>query len=210
MGMNDLVLDHLVYAGPNLEEAVARVADLTGVTPVRGGRHVGLGTANYLADLGAGAYLEVVGPDPDQPEHIGPRPFGIDELTEPALVTWAARVRGIDDAIAEARERGYDPGEAFEMSRVTDDGELLTWRLTGAGALDGLAPFLIDWGSTPHPTTRELPPIPLLLVTGVHPEPAAVETAVRALGMDMLVRRDARPGLVAVLANSAGKQVALS
>ncbi|WP_037303452.1 VOC family protein [Amycolatopsis orientalis] len=208
--MNDLVLDHLVYAGPNLEEAVARVADLTGVTPVRGGRHVGLGTANYLADLGAGAYLEVVGPDPDQPEHIGPRPFGIDELTAPALVTWAARVRDIDNAIAEARERGYDPGEAFEMSRATDDGELLTWRLTGAGGLDGLAPFLIDWGSTPHPTTRGLPSIPLLLVTGVHPEPAAVETAVRALGMDMLVRRDDRPGLVAVLQNSAGKQVALS
>ncbi|KZB82488.1 VOC family protein [Amycolatopsis regifaucium] len=208
--MNDLVLDHLVYAGPDLEEAVARVADLTGVTPVRGGRHVGLGTANYLADLGAGAYLEVVGPDPEQPEHIGPRPFGIDELTEPALVTWAARVRGIDDAIAEARERGYDPGEAFEMSRVTDDGEVLTWRLTGAGGLDGLAPFLIDWGNTPHPTTRELPSIPLLLVTGVHPEPAAVETTVRALGMDMLVRRDARPGLVAVLETSAGKQVALS
>ncbi|MEU3625864.1 hypothetical protein BS329_23710 [Amycolatopsis coloradensis] len=208
--MSDLVLDHLVYAGPNLEEAIARVADLTGVTPVRGGRHVGLGTANYLADLGAGAYLEVVGPDPAQSEHVGPRPFGVDELTEPALVTWAARVRGIDAAIAEARERGYDPGEAFEMSRATDDGDLLTWRLTGAGGLDGLAPFLIDWGSTPHPTTRRLPAIPLLLVIGVHPEPTAVESAVRALGMDILVRRDTKPGLVAVLQNSAGKQITLS
>ncbi|MFI5565139.1 VOC family protein [Amycolatopsis japonica] len=208
--MSDLVLDHLVYAGPDLEEAVERVAELTGVMPVRGGRHVGFGTANYLADLGAGAYLEVVGPDPDQPEHIGPRPFGIDELTAPALITWAARVDGIDEAIAEARQRGYDPGEASEMSRTTDDGELLTWRLTGAGGLDGLAPFLIDWGSTPHPTTRGLPSIPLLMVTGVHPEPAAVEAAVRALGMDMLVRRDTKPGLVAVLTNSAGKQVALS
>ncbi len=208
--MSDLVLDHLVYAGPDLEEAVARVAELTGVTPVSGGRHVGRGTANYLADLGAGAYLEVVGPDPEQPEHTGPRPFGIDELTAPALVTWAARVEGIDQVITEARDAGYDPGEAFEMSRATDDGELLTWRLTGAGGLDGLAPFLIDWGSTPHPTTRSLPSIPLRLVTGVHPEPAAVESAVRALGMDMLVRRDAKPGLVAVLQNSAGNQVALS
>jgi hypothetical protein len=208
--MSDLVLDHLVYAGPNLEEAVARVAELTGVTPVRGGSHVGFGTANHLADLGAGAYLEVVGPDPDQSEHIGPRPFGIDQLTAPALVTWAARVDGIDEAIADARERGYDPGDAFEMSRATDDGEVLTWRLTGAGGLDGLAPFLIDWGNTPHPTTRGLPSIPLLMVTGVHPEPAAVESAVRTLGMDMLVRRDSKPGLVAVLQSSAGKQVALS
>lgn len=208
--MSMSVLDHLVYAGPNLEEAVARVAELTGVTPVRGGSHVGLGTANHLADLGAGAYLEVIGPDPDQPEHIGPRPFGIDQLTAPALVTWAARVEGIEEAIAGARERGYDPGDAFEMSRATDDGEVLTWRLTGAGGLDGLAPFLIDWGSTPHPTTRGLPSIPLLMVTGVHPEPAAVESAVRTLGMDMLVRRDSKPGLVAVLQSSAGKQVALS
>ncbi len=208
--MSDLVLDHLVYAGPNLEEAVARVVELTGVTPVRGGSHVGRGTANYLADLGAGAFLEVIGPDPDQPEHLGPRPFGVDQLTAPALVTWAARTADIDGAIAEARERGYDPGEVSEMSRATDDGELLTWRLTGRGDLDGLAPFLIDWGSTPHPTTRGLPSIPLLLVTGVHPEPAAVESAVRALGMDMLVRQDTKPGLVAVLKNSAGNQVALS
>ncbi|WET80725.1 VOC family protein [Amycolatopsis sp. QT-25] len=208
--MSDLVLDHLVYAGPDLEEAVARVAELTGVTPVRGGRHIGFGTANHLADLGAGAYLEVVGPDPDQPEHVGPRPFGVDELTAPALVNWAARVEGIDEAIAEARRRGYDPGDASEMSRTTEDGELLTWRLTDAGGLGGLAPFLIDWGSTPHPTTRDLPSIPLLMVTGVHPEPAAVESAVRALGMDMLVRRDEKPGLVAVLTNSAGKQIALS
>src|SRR3981189_3365608 len=64
-------------------------------------------------------------------------------------------------------------GLIFPHSQVT---ELLTWRLssTPQGGLDGLAPFLIDWSSTPHPTSRTLPAIPLLMMIGVHPDPAAV------------------------------------
>ncbi|GAA4549585.1 VOC family protein [Amycolatopsis samaneae] len=202
-------LDHLVFAGPDLGAAVAHVAELTGVEPVPGGSHVGLGTANHLADLGAGAYLEVIGPDPAQPEPSAPRPFGIDDLREPALVTWAVRTPDIDVAVAGVRAAGYDPGDAHDMSRDAQ-GELLSWRLTTPGGLDGLAPFLIDWGSTPHPTTRGLPKIPLLMVTGVHPDPAAVDVVTRALGLELLVRRDRKPGLVAVLRRPDGAQVTLS
>lgn len=204
------VLDHLVYAGPDLAEAVARVTALTGVTPAPGGSHVGLGTANHLADLGAGMYLEVVGPDPAQPEPDAPRPFGIDELTEPALVAWAVRTTDLDATIAEARAHGFDPGDALEMSRETADGEVLRWRLTPPSAPGTLRPFLIDWGSTPHPTTRGLPSIPLLMVTGAHPDPASVRTATDALGLELLVRRADKAGLNAALRTPEGRQVALS
>ncbi|MEC3980626.1 VOC family protein [Amycolatopsis sp. H20-H5] len=208
--MSTPVLDHLVFAGPNLAEAVAHVAELTGVEPIPGGSHVGRGTANYLAALGAGAYLEIIGPDPSQGQPAQPRPFGIDGLTAPVLFTWSVRVEGIDTVIAEARERGFDPGAADDMSRETADGELLSWRLTRPGGLDGLAPFLIDWGTTAHPASRDLPLIPLLMVSGVHPDPRAVHAVTAALGLELLVRKDSRPGLVAVLQNRAGKQVALS
>jgi Glyoxalase-like domain len=204
------VLDHLVYAGPDLAEAVARVTALTGVTPAPGGRHVGLGTANHLADLGAGMYLEVIGPDPAQPDPEGPRPFGIDELTEPALVAWAVRTPDIDATIAAARVHGFDPGDAIEMSRETGDGEVLRWRLTPPSTPGTLHPFLIDWGSTPHPTTRGLPSLPLLMVTGTHPDPDSVLAVTDALGLELLVRRADRAGLVAAVRTPEGRQVALS
>jgi hypothetical protein len=204
------VLDHLVYAGPDLAEAVARVTELTGVTPAPGGSHPGLGTANHLADLGAGAYLEVIGPDPAQPAPGNPRPFGIDELTGPALVAWAVRTTDLDATIAQARAHGFDPGDALEMSRETRDGELLRWRLTPTSVPGSLHPFLIDWGATPHPTTRDLPSLPLLMVTGTHPDPDSVLAVTDALGLELLVRRAAKAGLVAAVRTPEGRQVALS
>jgi hypothetical protein len=204
------VLDHLVYAGPDLPEAVARVTELTGVTPAPGGSHVGVGTANHLADLGAGIYLEVIGPDPAQPEPLAPRPFGIDELTEPGLVAWAVRTTNLDATIASARAHGFDPGDAVEMSRETAEGELLHWRLTPPSAPGTLRPFIIDWGGTPHPTTRGLPSLPLLMVTGTHPDPDSVLAVTDALGLELLVRRADRAGLIAALRTPEGRQVALS
>lgn len=208
--MMALVLDHLVYAGPDLADAVARVTALTGVTPAPGGRHVGVGTANHLADLGAGMYLEVIGPDPDQPDPEAPRPFGIDDLTEPALVAWAVRTPDIDATVASARAHGFDPGDPAEMSRETGDGETLRWRLTPPSLPGTLRPFLIDWGSTPHPTTRGLPSIPLLMVTATHPDPASVHAATDALDLEFLVRRAGKASLTAALRTPDGRQVALS
>lgn len=125
------VIDHLVLATPEL---AATVADLArqGLATSPGGAHDGLGTRNALADLGGGAYLEVVGPDPEQPDPGRPRPFGIDGLRGPRLVAWAVRVDDLDAAIAAARARGHDPGDARDMARVRGDGV----RLAALGAAD--------------------------------------------------------------------------
>lgn len=162
------MLDHLVFAVPDLTAAVALVVAATGVEAVPGGRHVGLGTANWLIGLGPGSYLEIIGPDPGQPDPAGPRPFGIDELRRPRLVTWAIRVPDLDAAVAQARRSGYDPGDPREMSRRTPDGELLHWRLTPdrrVGAV-GILPFLIDWGDSRHPSAGGLPPAELEAFAG--------------------------------------------
>src|SRR2546423_1530247 len=78
------------------------------------GRAGGLGAAKPRAGRGAGVCLEVSGPDPEQATPETPRAFGIDELTEPALVAWAVRTTDIDATIAQAREHGFDPGDAVE------------------------------------------------------------------------------------------------
>ncbi|THV22858.1 VOC family protein [Glycomyces paridis] len=193
-------LDHLVLATPDLAGTVAEVARLTGTAPVPGGVHLGLGTRNQLLGIGDGAYLEIVGPDPEQAAPQGPRPFGIDGLDEARLTTWAIRVEDVDAAVAAAREAGHDPGEPWDMSRQTPDGERLSWRLT----LDrnrghsGLVPFLIDWGRTPHPSAG-LPVVPLVGLEAVHPEPGLVEGPLDALGAKLPLKAGNRPSLAATL-----------
>ena len=128
-GHDRVVIDHLVYATPDLDATVADLAR-QGLTLSPGGAHDGRGTRNALADLGGGAYLEVLGPDPDQREPAQPRPSGIDGLTAPCLAAWAVRVTDLDAAVAAARSRGYDPGTAQDMARLRGDGVRLAWRLT--------------------------------------------------------------------------------
>ncbi len=146
-------IDHIVYATPDLAATVSVVARTWGVEPTPGGSHDGLGTRNALLSLGSGSYLEIVGPDPDQPDPPGPRPFGVDDLDEARVVTWAARVPDIDLWIGWARTRGFDPGDAVAMQRTTPAGEVLRWRLTFPVPGDGVVPFLIEWpGETPAST----------------------------------------------------------
>jgi hypothetical protein len=107
------VIDHIVYGVPRrLAQAVAWFAGLTGAQPARGGSHEGMGTANFLIGLGAGAYLEIIGPDPDQPQPVGGRWFGIDRLTAPRIVTWAIRTADIDGSVTAARAFGLRPRPA--------------------------------------------------------------------------------------------------
>ena len=70
---------------------VEQLEKLLGVRATPGGQHPGAGTRNALIALGPTTYLEVVGPDPDQPQPDNTRLFGVDGLTAPRLVTWAAK-----------------------------------------------------------------------------------------------------------------------
>lgn len=199
-------LDHLVYATPDLDRTVAEVTELTGVRPVGGGSHPGRGTRNLLLGLGGGAYFEIIGPDPEQPAPAGPRWFGIDALTGPRLVTWAARVTGIAARVAEARARGVDPGGPVAMARRTPDGARISWRLTPPGT--GLMPFLLDWGDTPHPSGGGLPVLPLVSLRATHPDPGAARRELAALGVRWPGERIAAgpaAGLTAVLEGRHGR-----
>ena len=61
------VLDHIVLAAPDLDEAKDAFDAQTGVMPIDGGPHEGLGTRNALVSFGDGTYLEIIAPDPEQP-----------------------------------------------------------------------------------------------------------------------------------------------
>jgi hypothetical protein len=195
------VLDHIVYAVPDLEAAVAEIAGAWGVLATPGGQHVGRGTRNALIALGDARYLEVIGPDPEQPQPAGPRPFGIDRLAGPRLVTWAVKAPDIDARVERAKASGYDAGPIRAMSRARPDGVLLSWRLTQPAepAGDGLVPFLIDWGVTPHPSATSASGCRLVDLRGEHPQPAAVQTMLKAVGVELTVQRGPAPALMATI-----------
>src|SRR2546427_162767 len=109
------VLDHLVVAAATLEQGEQYIETRLGVRPVRGGKHVAMGTHNSLLRLGPKIYLEVIAIDPDGIAPPRARWFGLDtaalraELqTAPRLIHWIART---DDIAAARRACPVDCGE---------------------------------------------------------------------------------------------------
>jgi hypothetical protein len=182
-----LPLDHIVLATPDLAATVADFARRTGVTPAPGGAHVGRGTRNHLVALGDAGYLEIIGPDPEQSEPPGPRPFLVDEQTGARPVTWAVRPADLEATVRAARSHGYDPGDIRPMSRRRPDGTLLEWRLTDGSHPSGLVPFLIDWDASAHPTDADLPVTPLVELAASHPEPERIRRLLAAVGAELPV-----------------------
>lgn len=145
-------LDHIVVAAPDLSAAKAAFERDTGMLPVDGGAHVGLGTRNALASFGGGQYLEIIAPDPEQ-DTRGNFGGALAELQEPQLLHWAVRVEGLANTAQQAQRCGFEPGEIRRTSRALPNGEVLVWELMGLGghADGGLLPFFIDWLECPHP-----------------------------------------------------------
>ncbi|MGX7681605.1 VOC family protein [Jatrophihabitans sp. DSM 45814] len=207
-------LDHLVYGVPDLADGVSAFSALTGVEPMPGGRHLGLGTANYLVGLTDGSstvgYLELIGPDPASPAPDRPRPFGVDDLSSPRLLTWCLRPADLTATIDAAKQAGYDPGEPAQMSRVTTTGGLLQWRLTpdtvGEDGVFGIVPFLIDWEASSHPTENpSLPMVELHSLVAVGANLAVAEQHLAALDIDLAFEQGPVVGLRAVLWTSHGE-----
>ena len=205
-------LDHIVYAAPDLAAGTAAVEALVGMKAAPGGPHPGVGTRNTLLSLGDDVYLEIIAPDPEQPAPANPRPFGIDSLSGPKLVTFAVHASDgetIDDVVAAMRVCGEDPGEIISMSRVKPDGEELHWSLTlspaGLAEGAGLAPFVIDWGDTTHPATVTPMGCTLVSLAGTHPDPDHIRALHAAIGIDVDVNAGDSVSLEATLDTPNGR-----
>jgi len=202
-----VLIDHLVYATPDLDLGIATIERLLGVRATAGGRHPGAGTRNALVALGPGTYLEIVGPDRTQPQPEQPRWFRIDEIDAPRLVTWAAKVDSIDQISRKARRLGVGLGGIVAGSRRRDDGVLLAWRYTNPRTVvgDGIIPFLIDWGTTPHPSESAAQGASLITLRAEHPQPEPIRDVARRLGLSLQIDRGSQPALVATIASLRGE-----
>jgi len=201
-------IDHLVYATPDLQAGIDTIAQLLGVRASPGGQHPGLGTRNALVALGPALYLEIIGPDPDQPKPAGPRRFGIDDLAGPALVTWVAKGTHLDRLAADAKRHGIDLGEVIPGSRKRPDGVVLSWTYTDPSVViaDRLVPYFIDWGQSPHPAASAAPGATLVGVRAEHPDAERVQKVLDVLGVGALhVSRGSKPMLIATIDGPKGR-----
>jgi len=200
-------VDHLVYAVPDLQAGIDQVDKLLGVRATPGGQHPGVGTRNALVSLGPATYLEIIGPDPEQPAPAQPRTFGIDSLKTPRLVTWAAKSSSLEALVRDAATHGLTFGQVSAGSRRTPGGTLLQWRYTSPRTViaDGLVPFFIDWGATPHPASMAATGATLVALRAEHPDADRVRAMLKQIGLDLPVTKGPGPALIATVQSPRGE-----
>ena len=154
-----------------------------------------------------GAYIEVIAPDPTLPAPSHPRPFGIDDLCEPRVASWAAKESQLEVRIAASLAAGFDPGVPVPISRTTPTGERISWRLSVASRPggDGLVPFLIDWGEAEHPAVSAAAGCVLVSLRAEHPNPEMVARDLAAIGAHLEVRQGPAPLLSVLLDTPRGR-----
>ncbi len=202
------VLDHLLWAAPDLDSGNALFEQITGISPVIGGTHPGFGTRNALTSLSDDEYLEIIAPDPSQ-ELAGTRGALIAEMTRPQMLTFALRAADLKAVAKGARDAGVTVEDPIDMSRATPEGRRLEWRVMRLAddRWPGRLPFFIDWKDTPHPAQTTSGGCKLDDMYTLTPDPQALSRVYDAIGCDVPVLAGAANGVVATLIGMNGKVV---
>ncbi len=198
-------VDHLLLGVADLDQGIAWVEKATGIKPVGGGSHPGLGTRNALISLGDRQYLEIIAPDPGQ-KTTGGRAVQLCQLPAPRLIQWAAATTDIQAVAQQARAAGYEIEGPTDGSRVRPDGRLLRWKtLTVRTELGEAIPFFIEWGSgVIHPSKDSPPGCRLLALEMEHPQPDRLRRVLGDLGIESTVKSGASFRLKAELKTATG------
>lgn len=198
-------LDHLLWGGPHLDDAVAALEEMTTVRAAAGGRHPDLGTHNALAALGRHAFLEVIAPDPTLA--AGALARRLASLPEPVLLMWAARTSSAAAVAERAEAEGYQ-ATVVPGHRPRPDGTVVRWTnvfVNGHGA-GVLVPFFIQWEDDHAHPAHDAPQG--LKLHGFHaesPQPEALRAVLEALDVKLPVRKAAAARLVAALDTPRGR-----
>lgn len=211
------MLDHILLGCSDLDKGIAFVEKDTIIPPAYGGSHPGRGTRNALLSLGERSleelrprrYLEIIAPDPTQSGM--PDRLGLQKLTEPRIVGWAAHPGNLDDFAARLHAAGLAFDGPTPGSRKRPDGQLLQWKtLNLRDDFHGLLPFFIEWSAdTTHPSVDaprgcHLESFELLTL-----DPDALTKIADQLGLGVAISKSANPQ-IRVLIRCAGHELRLT
>jgi hypothetical protein len=155
LNLKDNVLDHIVLAAPDFQEAIKEFENMTGIKPSIVGSLRGLGTKSARIGLDNNAYIEIIAPDPKNSGPIGAALAA--ELEEGTLVPYHYAIRSSE---VEKMKDEYVPNELgwqpdhISMFGASPDGTPKKWEMLYmyGHRIGGCVPFYIDWGHCDHPS----------------------------------------------------------
>jgi hypothetical protein len=185
------LLDHILLGSPGLQQGIDFVAERTGVRAAFGGVHPGRGTQNALLSLGARRYLEIIAPDPAQPDAKNQLAPELRSLEQPRLVGWAAHPGHLAAFAEKLRAAHIEFQGPTPGSRKRPDGRLLQWQtlhlLDDASAL---LPFFIEWAAdSPHPSSDAPKGCSVVGFSAETPRPAELIAKLKSLSLDLPVQK---------------------
>src|SRR5262249_2506498 len=112
----------------------------------------------------------------------------------------------LDGLVETTAYRGVELGAIREGRRERSDGVVLTWKATDPNVMlaDGLVPFFIDWGASPHPASGAAAGLTLVALRGEHPHAGYVPQLLERGGIEMRVDPADAAALVATLRTADG------
>ena len=202
------VVDHLLLGISDLDLGIEWVEKLTGAKAAIGGVHPGMGTRNALLSLGGKAYLEIIAPDPKQSEYK----FDIEirKMTEPRLITWAAKSDDIDALAKRAKEHSFEIFGPRDGSRSRPDGKILKWKtLAVVNQFGGQGiepfPFFIQWSADSlHPSQDSPKGCELVSFEVEHPKANELLKTFEKFGIEIKVKEAKNIRLIANLKTPKG------
>jgi catechol 2,3-dioxygenase-like lactoylglutathione lyase family enzyme len=199
-------LDHILLGCSDLDRGIAFVEQHLGVKAMFGGVHPGRGTQNALLSLGERHYLEIIAPDPAQPDSKSARRSQLEKLTEPRLVEWAAHPGDLRSFAKRLQEAGLAFDGPTPGSRKRPDGRLLQWQtLNLKNDVSGMLPFFIEWSAgSPHPSADAPVGCRLIRFELVTPEPDKLAKTLALLSLDVPVVKEEKRQLRARFAGPKG------
>ena len=90
-------------------------------------------------------------------------------------------------------------GRVLSGNRKQANGTVLTWQLTDLRCViaDGIVPFFIDWGKSPHPALVASGGATLVNLRAEHPDADRVLRMLGVIAVDLKVGVGAAPALIA-------------
>lgn len=153
--LEDNVLDHIVLAVPNLEDAMDQFEDMTGIRPSPVGPLQGLGAKTAHIGLDENRYIELLAPDFDNPGPLGEE---LAQLEKGTLTPYHYSIRSsevsrlIEGYVYDVL--GWDP-DHIAMVQALPDNSIRHWDLLTMYGHDvgGAAPCYVKWKDpAQHPT----------------------------------------------------------
>jgi len=149
--LEDNVLDHVVLAAADFEDALSEFLDKTGINPKIAGSIKGLGIKTARISFEGSSYIEIIAPDPKSGGPIG-NLLKASGLTGLKPFHWAIRSTRTEALKEEVAKLGYTP-DHISMFGAKEDGTPRKWEMLYlyGHRLGGLTPFFTNWSNSDHP-----------------------------------------------------------